>query len=856
MRRPARLALLLAFSVFASASCTPRPVIVTPADGSYVPTPAGGAGVPVEVDLGPGFGDESSFRVTLLAGLDSPPGTLTDITAAFSEDEGTATGEIDPGLLVPGRSTLFVSISADGDPIAENVVSSSFSWEPELALDTAAYCELLDPGMCLYPFPSDRFTVEDPATDTGRRVAFVREGMPSNSLGQQTDPFEWNRNDGFSPGQALQILVPDVVLQTPGPDPDGPPTPAAGASPEWDTAASLAPDANIVILDSETGERVPHLAERNSRVTDPAGQALLIRPMKNFRSGAHYVVAVRNLRDASGAVIPPNRAFELYRDGIPTYIPEIEERRDHMEAIFDTLASHGVAREDLYLAWDFTVISKRNMSERVIAMRDDAFAKLGADAPNYVINQVEDRPGDPDIRFRVYGQVEVPNYLTNRGESGGPTAATRLYCEDGSGQQRRCEGDELPIQARSYCADAAGVEHPCASGETPASSETYWADFVCTVPSTTLAADGSAVPARPSLYGHGLLGRETEARASHVEDMAFEHNFVFCAARWIGMGDDDQIAVAAILNNFERFYTLSDRLHQAMVNFLFLGRLMIHPDGFGADPVFQDAAGNSIIDGTSLFYDGNSQGAIAGGSLAAVAQDFTRAVLGVPGMNYSTLLFRSKDFNEFLVLLNFAYPDRTIHPVLFGLAQMLWDRVEANGHANHLTSDPYPGTPAKKILLHVAFGDFQVSDLSAQVQARTIGASMHRPGFDPSAYIAQSPTGDPRPFWQVNPFWDIPAIPASDPGPPVPGVVNPTYRFDGSAMIVWDSGNLQSPNTNVPPAAEPPELSVCAANYDGDPHECPRRQPLARIQKSEFLKVDGAVLDVCQGQPCLAPLLP
>ncbi len=39
----------------------------------------------------------------------------------------------------------------------------------------------------------------------------------------------------------------------------------------------------------------------------------------------------------------------------------------------------------------------------------------------------------------------------------------------------------------------------------------------------------------------------------------------------------------------------------------------------------------------------------------------------------------------------------------------------------------------------------------------------------------------------------------------------------------------------------------------GDPHGKPRSQASARTQKSEFLKPDGAVVDVCSGMPCLAP---
>ena len=52
-----------------------------------------------------------------------------------------------------------------------------------------------------------------------------------------------------------------------------------------------------------------------------------------------------------------------------------------------------------------------------------------------------------------------------------------------------------------------------------------------------------------------------------------------------------------------------------------------------------------MFDGTQrLFYDGNSQGGIIGGALIAVEPDLDRGVLGVPGMNYSTLLTRSTDF--------------------------------------------------------------------------------------------------------------------------------------------------------------------------------------------------------------------
>ena len=98
------------------------------------------------------------------------------------------------------------------------------------------------------------------------------------------------------------------------------------------------------------------------------------------------------------------------------------------------------------------------------------------------------------------------------------------------------------------------------------------------------------------------------------------------------------------------FPTIADRLQQGLLDELYLGRAMISPSGFTTDAAFhQDGtlATPSVLDTSRLFYNGNSQGGIMGGALTAVAPDFTRASLGVPAMNYSVLLPRSVDFDEF-----------------------------------------------------------------------------------------------------------------------------------------------------------------------------------------------------------------
>ena len=58
-----------------------------------------------------------------------------------------------------------------------------------------------------------------------------------------------------------------------------------------------------------------------------------------------------------------------------------------MEAVFADLGDAGVDRGDLNLAWDFTIASGRNLSERLLHIRDDAFADLGDAAPAFTVTE-------------------------------------------------------------------------------------------------------------------------------------------------------------------------------------------------------------------------------------------------------------------------------------------------------------------------------------------------------------------------------------------------------------------------------------------------------------------------------------
>jgi hypothetical protein len=630
--------------------------------------------------------------------------------------------------------------------------------------DCTCPCDNLDSSFCMYPFPSDYLTKPDPSTDTGLRVNFKNVAMPQNVGAVPIESSDYRLNDGFSPGASILLHIDDVDLAM------------TGAAPITDIEQSLDPGTHIVVINATTLAQHPIWAEIDSN-TVPATASLIIRPAINFDEGTRYIVALRNIKDGSGAIIPASGDFLAYRDNTPTGNPVTELRRAHMEGIFSTLDAAGIDRDDLYLAWDFTVASERNLSERLLFVRDDGFTRLGADAPNFTVTLVENEV-DANIYRRVTGTFEVERYVSTT------------------------------MPGARFILDANGLPTHQATPQV--------ADFICNIPRAALpSGTANAVAARASIYGHGLLGSHTEVNSGNVKAMSNEHNFVFCAAKWIGMANEDIPNAIAILQDLSKFPSLTDRLQQSMLNQLYLARLMIHPDGFVSDPAFQDSFGDPVIDTSDVFYDGNSQGGIFGGTVMSIAQDITRGVLGVPGMNYSLLLTRSIDFAAYAAFLYPSYPNQLTRPLLLALIQMLWDRSEPNGYAHHMTDDPLPNTPPHKVLLHLAFGDHQVANVATEIEARTIGASIHQPA------IAGGRHSD------ANPYSLLPAI--------------PSYPFDGSALIVWDSGAATPPITNTAP------------NVGADPHSDPRNDVDARMQKSEFLQTGGAVVDVCSGAPCTAP---
>jgi hypothetical protein len=197
-------------------------------------------------------------------------------------------------------------------------------------------------------------------------------------------------------------------------------------------------------------------------------------------------------------------------------------------------------------------------------------------------------------------------------------------------------------------------------------------------------------------------------------------------------------------------------------------------------------------------------------------------------MNYSVLLPRSVDFDEFASILYPSYPDEEARPLVLDMMQLLWDRGEPNGYAARMTSNPLPDTPAHQVLLDIAFGDHQVTNYQADVEARTIGASSHRPVL----YKGRWPN--------TNVLWDVPRISG--------------YPYTGSAAYYWDIGPVResSPGSGKFIGTEPPPYENLPNRTGEDPHGAPRAAPAEQQLVSDFF--NGAIqkADNCGHKACYA----
>jgi len=537
-------------------------------------------------------------------------------------------------------------------------------------------CDNLDETNCLFPFPSDRFRTVTGAT---AMLDFPVAAMPVTMAGKPIDPAPYRDHDGFS-------TVTPIIFYLPGAKLDGAPT-------KHDIDTSLSASSKTILLDATTGERWPHFVELDYLADLQGTPTMMIRIAKPMIFSHRYIVAVRGLVDDKGATLAPTRGFAALRDGSHAPVVGIEERRTHFDNdIFPALATAGIDKKDLQLAWDFTTTSEPSVTRVLLSMRAQLFATMGADGPEYTITKVDDLADGPIAKI-ITGVLHVPSFLFPKSADG--------------------------IKRVSY--DASG---------TPQLTGTIDSEFTLQIPrSIWEATDGRK--AAVVQYGHGFLGGKNEANNDWLRQFANTDGFLILACDMEGMNEEaGGTWFSQLPADLSTAPLLSEWPHQGIMNHLAMQRMMKGRFFKDTDPRYT-RAGVPLYDPTRLYYHGNSQGGTIGNIVIANSIDVTRAGLGVPGTAFSYLVHRATEWEVLATAISSQYSGSRDMSAIMGLVQLAFDRFEPTYYINHVTKDPFPGAPAHQVLLHAALGDAQVNNDVSQLLARIVDAKLVQPALRP-----------------------------------------------------------------------------------------------------------------------------
>jgi pimeloyl-ACP methyl ester carboxylesterase len=537
-----------------------------------------------------------------------------------------------------------------------------------------AECNPLGGQGCLLPWPSAAYEVTDTSTTTGLRLDLPLSGMPKNGDDTPIDPTtRLNYWDGFSPTGPIFAEFPNGVS-------------SAGLPPWTDPSKSLAADSPIVLLNMDTGQRAAFFAEvdQNIGATDPVHAALFIRPLERLQPASRYAVAIRkSVVDASGNPLVSPPGYIAARDGGSFDHPRFAQLAKRYPDIFAALASAGVDKSDIVLAWDFTTASDQFLTADLTTMKAAAMPAMGTNGSSLSFTATL-QPAIPMIYKSYLGTFKSPGFL-----------------DDGEAD------DSILVR---------GPDHlPAYQGLRDARFAALIPDCVATKP----------LPRPTIVFGHGLFGSaQSYLNDSFTQKLAEDHCFIIIAGDFIGFTDRQLQLAPLAVNDFNRAPQISEKLAQSIIDFIALETITRGP--MATSPEFS-YNGTPVIDPARTYYVGGSLGGIMGNVIMAYDPNLVRGVLAVPGGNWSMLVERSFAWWALRGAALGSYTDPEVYPLLisaFGMGMEPYDAITTAGHVLH---DNLPGVPAKTILMWYSVGDCLVSNISTEMTARTMGINLLSP---------------------------------------------------------------------------------------------------------------------------------
>ncbi|TVR01031.1 MAG: hypothetical protein EA398_10600 [Deltaproteobacteria bacterium] len=582
------------------------------------------------------------------------------------DSPSTASESSDPGSQTP-------SVPSDSDPTSDPGDTTPSGEQPSLENNFLVEeaegnpdCDNLLESNCIMPFPSNYFFVDN---EEERRLRFFPTSLPVNARGTQMTDTYFGELDGFGIASPILITWPGASLE--------------GTAAIFQPGESLEEGSLTVVLDTRTGERLPHWVEFDWLTDNARDPVIALRPAVPLAHDTRYVVALRGFVDDAGDPMEPPRGFRALRDREASVVQGVHARRQHFEEhVFAPLEEHGVLRDEIQLAWDFTTATREDSTYLLATMRERMLEIVGEDGPEYIIDSIEPVNSE-HIDWMMTGRLLVPSFLLPADET------TRI-------RRIRRDAEGLPV--------AEGVEE---------------VEFTLQIPANATERDE---PLGVLMYGHGFIGNKGQSNGGWLRSQADEYGFLILGLDMQGMTDGSMDVWLFTLNrDATRMPLLAEEVMQGIVNHAAALRMMAGRFLQETDERFS-LEGEPIHDPDRIWYYGNSQGGTLGTLVMATSPDVTRGVLGVPGCAFPFLLQRSTVFSDFTGLLGIIYRDPVNVSLTLGLLGSAFNRIDGLVWSHYIEREQLPGNEPRRVLLHVAKEDGQVHNELSFLLGRAIGA--------------------------------------------------------------------------------------------------------------------------------------
>ena len=373
-------------------------------------------------------------------------------------------------------------------------------------------CDNTNSIHCMLPFPSDVFLVDDETTNTGKRISYSANTLPSSGTVSPIEIPILNQLDGASPN--TQIMTAFMT------EPD-----VSDLAGQYSIGKSLESGHSTAIINQLTGELIPHWVELDIRSEEEQPTIIHMRTIEALEHNTKYVVLLSGLKDIQNNTINAPEGFAALRDNLTTNSPDIENRRGDFQELFSWITENtDYTISTLQTAWSFHTSSTESIIGPLLSMRNDALERTG-DGIGCTIesnSEVLDNDGNTS-HWLITGTFTAPQYT----ESFFPPALIRRTSVD----------DRTPVFVENR--------------EIP-----FW-----------LVMPNSAVelqePASLTVWGHGFLGN---GNTSGLSDWSNENNIAMIGTSFYGWADDDFTSLEYAVLNMHYFQHQAERLEQAMIN--------------------------------------------------------------------------------------------------------------------------------------------------------------------------------------------------------------------------------------------------------------------------------------------------